>query len=405
MSKELIRLKDVSMTFDGETVLDNMNIYFNDKEFLTLLGPSGCGKTTTLRIIGGFLVPTSGDVFFDGVRINDVPPYQRQVNTVFQKYALFPHLNVYDNVAFGLRIPKVASDGEDVIDQSSSKKKKQKKVKLSKDEIDQRVREMLEVVSLKGFEKRTVSSLSGGQQQRVAIARALVNRPKVLLLDEPLGALDLRLRKDMQQELKRIQKQMGITFIYVTHDQEEALAMSDTVVVMNNGKIQQIGTPEDIYNEPKNAFVADFIGESNIVDGIMREDYVVEIFGRRFRCVDKGFEKDEPVDVVIRPEDVDIVDLSQGALTGLVTSVTFKGMHYDIIVDFKGFKWLIETTDFCPVGSKIGIKLDPDSFHVMKKSEYSGMYGDYSSYSAEYDEIGDVEYQEEEEPQEEYYEG
>ena len=405
MSKELIRLKDVSMTFDGETVLDNMNIYFNDKEFLTLLGPSGCGKTTTLRIIGGFLVPTSGDVFFDGVRINDVPPYQRQVNTVFQKYALFPHLNVYDNVAFGLRIPKAASDGEDVIDQSSSKKKKQKKVKLSKDEIDQRVREMLEVVSLKGFEKRTVSSLSGGQQQRVAIARALVNRPKVLLLDEPLGALDLRLRKDMQQELKRIQKQMGITFIYVTHDQEEALAMSDTVVVMNNGKIQQIGTPEDIYNEPKNAFVADFIGESNIVDGIMREDYVVEIFGRRFRCVDKGFEKDEPVDVVIRPEDVDIVDLSQGALTGLVTSVTFKGMHYDIIVDFKGFKWLIETTDFCPVGSRIGIKLDPDSFHVMKKSEYSGMYGDYSSYSAEYDEIGDVEYQEEEEPQEEYYEG
>ena len=327
------------------------------------------------------------------------------MNTVFQKYALFPHLNVYDNVAFGLRIPKATSDGENVIDQSSSKKKKQKKVKLSKDEIDQRVREMLEVVSLKGFEKRTVSSLSGGQQQRVAIARALVNRPKVLLLDEPLGALDLRLRKDMQQELKRIQKQMGITFIYVTHDQEEALAMSDTVVVMNNGKIQQIGTPEDIYNEPKNAFVADFIGESNIVDGIMREDYVVEIFGRRFRCVDKGFEKDEPVDVVIRPEDVDIVDLSQGALTGLVTSVTFKGMHYDIIVDFKGFKWLIETTDFCPVGSRIGIKLDPDSFHVMKKSEYSGMYGDYSSYSAEYDEIGDVEYQEEEAPQEEYYEG
>ncbi len=408
MSKELIRLKDVSMTFDGDTVLDNMNIYFNDKEFLTLLGPSGCGKTTTLRIIGGFLVPTSGDVFFDGVRINDVPPYLRQVNTVFQKYALFPHLNVYDNVAFGLRIPKSVDEGGTDINSESSgrgKRKKSKKVKLSKDEIDQRVQEMLEVVSLKGFEKRTVSSLSGGQQQRVAIARALVNRPKVLLLDEPLGALDMRLRKDMQQELKRIQQQMGITFIYVTHDQEEALAMSDTVVVMNNGKIQQIGTPEDIYNEPKNAFVADFIGESNIVDGIMRADRLVEIFGRQFQCVDSGFEKDEPVDVVIRPEDVDIVDVTQGALTGLVTSVTFKGMHYDIIVDFKGFKWLIETTDFCPVGSHIGIKLDPDSFHVMKKSEYSGMYGDYSSYSAEYDEISDAEYQEEESvDEEEYYE-
>jgi spermidine/putrescine transport system ATP-binding protein len=378
------------MSFDGETVLDNMNIYFNDKEFLTLLGPSGCGKTTTLRIIGGFLVPTSGDVYFDGVRINDVPPHLRQVNTVFQKYALFPHLNVYDNIAFGLRIPK----SEEIVGSDGSKKTK--KVKLSKKEIDERVHEMLEVVSLKGFEKRSVSSLSGGQQQRVAIARALVNRPKVLLLDEPLGALDMRLRKDMQQELKRIQQQMGITFIYVTHDQEEALAMSDTVVVMNEGKIQQIGTPEDIYNEPKNAFVADFIGESNIVDGIMREDNVVEIFGKRFRCMDKGFSKDEPVDVVIRPEDVDIVDLKDGALTGLVTSVTFKGMHYDIIVDFKGFKWLIETTDFCPVGSKIGIKIDPDGFHVMKKSEYSGMFGDYSSYSAEYDEISDAEYDESE---------
>ncbi|MGM9521746.1 MAG: ABC transporter ATP-binding protein [Oscillospiraceae bacterium] len=399
MSKELIRLTDVSMSFDGETILDNMNIYFNDKEFLTLLGPSGCGKTTTLRIIGGFLVPTSGDVLFDGVRINDVPPHLRQVNTVFQKYALFPHLDVYDNVAFGLRIPKYESDGTD-----KSKKEKKKKIKLSKEEIDQRVHEMLEVVSLKGFEHRSVSSLSGGQQQRVAIARALVNRPKVLLLDEPLGALDMRLRKDMQQELKRIQQQMGITFIYVTHDQEEALAMSDTVVVMNEGKIQQIGTPEDIYNEPKNAFVADFIGESNIVDGIMREDKVVEIFGKRFQCLDTGFAPDEPVDVVIRPEDVDIVDLKSGALTGLVTSVTFKGMHYDIIVDFKGFKWLIETTDFCPVGSKIGIKIDPDGFHVMKKSQYSGMFGDYSSYSAEYDEISDAEYEEPESAEAEEYE-
>ncbi|MBQ4426759.1 MAG: ABC transporter ATP-binding protein [Oscillospiraceae bacterium] len=377
MAKELIRLKDARMDFDGETILDNINLYINDKEFLTLLGPSGCGKTTTLRIIGGFLVPTSGDVIFDGVRINDVPPHKRQVNTVFQKYALFPHLNVYENVAFGLRIPKTGEDG--------------KKIRLSKDEIDSRVREMLEVVSLKGFEHRSVTSLSGGQQQRVAIARALVNRPKVLLLDEPLGALDLRLRKDMQQELRRIQQEMGITFIYVTHDQEEALSMSDHVVVMDRGRIQQIGTPEDIYNEPKNAFVADFIGESNIVDGIMREDSVVEIFNRKFKCLDKGFEKDEAVDVVIRPEDVDIVPESEGQLKGTVTQVTFKGMQYDIIVDFYGFKWLIQTTDFCPVDSKIGIKIDPDGFHIMKKSEYSGMFGDYSSYSEEYDEISDAE--------------
>ena len=368
------------MSFDGETVLDNLNIYFNDKEFLTLLGPSGCGKTTTLRIIGGFQTPTSGDVFFDGVRINDVPPHLRKVNTVFQKYALFPHLNVYDNVAFGLRIPKEADGGAD-------KSGKRQTVKLSKAEIDARVREMLEIVSLKGFEHRSVTSLSGGQQQRVAIARALVNRPKVLLLDEPLGALDMRLRKDMQQELKRIQQQMEITFIYVTHDQEEALAMSDTVVVMNEGKIQQIGTPEDIYNEPKNAFVADFIGESNIVDGIMREDRVVEIFNRRFACLDAGFEKDEPVDVVIRPEDVDIVGEAEGQLRGVVTSVTFKGVHYDTIVDFYGFKWLIQTTDYCPVDSHIGIRIDPDGIHVMKKSKYSGMFGDYSSYSEEYDEI------------------
>ena len=379
MSKELIRLKDVTMTFDDVTVLKDINIYFNDKEFLTLLGPSGCGKTTMLRIIGGFQTPTSGDVFFDGVRINDVPPYRRQVNTVFQKYALFPHLNVYENVAFGLRIPREVTGDNG----------KTEKVKLSREEIDSRVREMLEVVSLKGFEHRSIASLSGGQQQRVAIARALVNRPKVLLLDEPLGALDMRLRKDMQQELKRIQQQMGITFINVTHDQEEALAMSDTVVVMNEGVIQQIGTPEDIYNEPKNAFVADFIGESNIVDGIMRADRVVEIFNRRFACLDGGFEKDEPVDVVIRPEDVDIVSEAEGQLRGTVTSVTFKGVHYDTIVDFYGFKWLIQTTDYCPVGSRIGIRIDPDGFHVMKKSKYSGLYGDYSSYSEEYDEIND----------------
>lgn len=366
MSKELIRLVNCRMDFDGETVLDSINIYFNNSEFLTLLGPSGCGKTTTLRIIGGFLQPTSGDVLFDGVRINDVPPHKRRVNTVFQKYALFPHLNVFENVAFGLRIAKVPQK-----------------------EIEQRVTEMLEIVSLKGFEKRKPGQLSGGQQQRVAIARALVNRPEVLLLDEPLGALDLRLRKDMQNELKRIQQQLGITFIYVTHDQEEALAMSDTVVVMDKGRIQQIGTPEDIYNEPKNAFVADFIGESNILDGIMRADYVVEFFGRKFRCLDHGFAKDEPVDVVIRPEDVDIVPPDSGHLCGTVTSVTFKGVHYDTIVDFKGFKWLIQTTDLHRPGEYIGIRLTPNDIHVMKKSEYSGMFGDYSSYSAEYDEIND----------------
>ena len=366
MAKELIRLKDCRMDFDGETVLDSINLYINDKEFLTLLGPSGCGKTTTLRLIGGFLTPTAGDVLFEGVRINDVPPYKRRVNTVFQKYALFPHLDVYDNIAFGLHIAKVPEP-----------------------EIDERVTEMLEIVSLKGFENRKVTQLSGGQQQRVAIARALINRPEVLLLDEPLGALDLRLRKDMQNELKRIQQRLGITFIYVTHDQEEALTMSDTVVVMDKGRIQQIGTPEDIYNEPKNAFVADFIGESNILDGIMRADFLVEFFGRKFRCLDKGFAPDEPVDVVIRPEDVDIVPADAGHLCGTVSSVTFKGVHYDIIVDFKGFKWLIQTTDYQPVGTYIGIKLTPNDIHVMRKSEYSGLFGDYSSYSAEYDEISD----------------
>ena len=390
MSKELIRLSNCTMAFDDETILNSINLYINDQEFLTLLGPSGCGKTTTLRIIGGFLEPTSGEVYFDGVRINDVPPHKRMVNTVFQKYALFPHLNVFENVAFGLRIPKADPNQPG------------KKVKLSKEEIRKRVLEMLEIVSLKGFEERSVTSLSGGQQQRVAIARALVNHPKVLLLDEPLGALDMRLRKDMQNELKNIQQAMGITFVYVTHDQEEALAMSDTVVVMNEGVIQQIGTPEDIYNEPKNAFVADFIGESNIVDGIMHADGVVEIFHRKFRCLDKGFAPMEPVDVVIRPEDVQIVPEKEGQLVGTVTNVTFKGVHYDIIVDFYGFKWLIQTTRFCPVGAKIGIKVDPDGFHVMKKSHYSGMFGDYSSYSEEYDEIGDATYDpdQEEDPRE-----
>ena len=325
MSKELIRLRDLCMAFDDELVLDHINLYINDSEFLTLLGPSGCGKTTTLRIIGGFTTPTSGDVTFDGVRINDVPPHKRQINTVFQKYALFPHLDVFENIAFGLRIAKVPAD-----------------------EIEQRVTEMLGVVSLKGFEHRRIHQLSGGQQQ------------------------------------------MGITFVYVTHDQEEALTMSDTVVVMDKGRIQQIGTPEDIYNEPKNAFVADFIGESNILNGVMVRDNVVKMYGREFPCVAGGFAPNEPVDVVIRPEDIDIVPVEQGQLVGTVTSVTFKGMQYDIIVDFRGFKWLIQTTDHSPEGARIGVKIDPDGFHIMKKSEYSGQFGDYSSYSEEYEELADA---------------
>ena len=373
MNNVLIRLNGISKAYDGETVLDNMSLEIHDKEFITLLGPSGCGKTTTLRIIGGFETPDAGDVFFDGKRINDLPPYQRQINTVFQRYALFPHLDVYDNIAFGLKVAK-----------------------LPKAEIHERVQEMLAVVGLKGYEHRRTDSLSGGQQQRVAIARALVNRPKVLLLDEPLGALDLRLRKDMQNELKRIQQQMGITFIYVTHDQEEALTMSDTVVVMNKGRIQQIGTPEDIYNEPKNAFVADFIGESNILNGTMVRDNVVKMYGREFPCVDGGFAPNEPVDVVIRPEDIDIVPVEQGQLVGTVTNVTFKGMQYDIIVDFRGFKWLIQTTDYSPEGGRIGVRIEPEGFHIMKKSEYSGMFGDYSSYSEEYEELADAGADEEE---------
>ena len=386
MSKELIRLRNIRMAFDDEVVLNDLNLYINDKEFLTLLGPSGCGKTTTLRIIGGFTTPVSGDVLFDGVRINDVPPYRRQINTVFQKYALFPHMNVFENVAFGLRMPKVEEQKDE-----NGKVISRRKVKLSEKEIQDRVMEMLETVSLKGFETRKPDALSGGQQQRVAIARALVNRPKVLLLDEPLGALDLKLRKDMQLELKKIQQQVGITFIYVTHDQEEALTMSDTIVVMDKGCIQQIGTPEDIYNEPKNAFVADFIGESNIIDGVMVRDKLVKMYGREFPCLDGGFAENEPVDVVIRPEDIDIVPVDQGQLVGTVTSVTFKGMQYDIIVDFRGFKWLIQTTDHSPVGARIGVKIDPDGFHIMKKSQYSGMFGDYSSYSDEYDELSDAE--------------
>ncbi len=368
MNKKIIELKDIAVSFDGEPVLTNLNLSISDGEFVTLLGASGCGKTTTLRIIGGFITPDSGDVFFDGVRVNDLPAYKRTVNTIFQRYALFPHLNVYENVAFGMRVQK-----------------------KSNEEIAETVTRMLELVNLKGFEKRSVAKLSGGQQQRVAIARALANNPRVLLLDEPLAALDLKLRKDMQTELKNIQKSLGISFIYVTHDQEQALSMSHTVVVMDNGVIQQIGTPQDIYNEPQNAFVADFIGESNILDGVMLEDYLVEFFGRKFSCLDAGFDKNEPVDVVIRPEDIDIVEPVKGHLTGLVTNVTFKGVHYDTIVDFKGFKWLIQTTDFYPEGSHIGIVLNPEDIHIMKKSAYSGMFGDYSSYSEEFDELGDAE--------------
>ena len=365
--KKIIELKDIAVSFDGEPVLKNLNLSISDGEFVTLLGPSGCGKTTTLRIIAGFITPDSGDVFFDGKRVNDLPAYKRTVNTIFQRYALFPHLNVYENVAFGMRVQKKRNA-----------------------EIEETVTKMLELVNLKGFEKRSVAKLSGGQQQRVAIARALANNPRVLLLDEPLAALDLKLRKDMQTELKNIQKSLGISFIYVTHDQEEALSMSDTVVVMDNGVIQQIGSPQDIYNEPQNAFVADFIGESNILDGVMLEDYLVEFFGRKFKCLDAGFEPNEPVDVVIRPEDIDIVEPAKGHLTGLVTNVTFKGVHYDTIVDFKGFKWLIQTTDFYPEGSTIGIVLNPEDIHIMHKSAYSGMFGDYSSYSEEFDELGDA---------------
>ncbi len=360
--KKIIELKGICKSFDGEKVLNDINLDIYDNEFVTMLGPSGCGKTTTLRIIAGFETPDSGEVYFDGKKINDLPPYKRHINTVFQRYALFPHLNVYENIAFGLRVAKRPDD-----------------------EISERVKEMLKLVNMSGFEKRHVTTLSGGQQQRVAIARALINKPRVLLLDEPLGALDLKLRKDMQQELKNIRKQTGITFIYVTHDQEEALSLSDRVVVMNAGEILQVGEPIDIYNEPANAYVADFIGESNILDGIMEDDYRVRVAGRSFECLDKGFAKNEPVDVVIRPEDVDVVPPEKGMLTGHVTQVTFMGVHYEVIVEIDHFKWMIQTTDYVAPDSAIGIEMVPDAFHVMKKSEYSDLFGDYSSYSFEHE--------------------
>jgi len=346
--EEMIRLVNLSMDFDDETALKSINLTIGKNEFVTLLGPSGCGKTTTLRLIGGFLHQTSGDVFFDGECINDLPPYERKVNTVFQRYALFPHLNVYENVAFGLKIAKV----EDNL-------------------IHTKVKKALELVGLKGYEKRDIDELSGGQQQRVAIARAIVNEPKVLLLDEPLAALDLKMRKEMQIELKNMQKTLGITFVFVTHDQEEALTMSDTIVVMNNGEIQQIGTPINIYNEPKNRFVATFIGESTIVPGTFIEDYLVEFEGRRFECVDYGFEPGEKVDVVVRPEDVIIYDIpEQGKLQATVSSIVFKGVHYEMIaVADNGTEWMIHSTIAKPVGTRIGMSVTPDNLHLMHKEE------------------------------------
>ncbi len=340
----IIELKNISKEYGDVRVLDNIDLFIRKNEFLTLLGPSGCGKTTTLRIIGGFEEPTDGIVIFDDKDITKLPPYKRKINTVFQKYALFPHMNIADNISFGLKIKK-----------------------MGKKEIDKKVKEMLKLVNLEGFENRAIESLSGGQQQRVAIARALVNEPEVLLLDEPLGALDLKLRKEMQIELKNMQQRVGITFIYVTHDQEEALTMSDTIAIMDKGKIQQIGTPVDIYNEPKNAFVAKFIGESNIIDAVMEEDFVVEFGNKVFECVDKGFRKQEDVDVVIRPEDIEISSVENGKWHGIVESVTFKGVHYEMLVNSDGYQWMIHSTIMKAEGSHIGMNVSPENIHVMKK--------------------------------------
>ena len=342
--KVIVSLKDIFVRFDGVVILNHINLDIHEKEFVTILGPSGCGKTTTLRIIGGFVEPESGDVIFDGNRINGLPPHKRNVNTVFQKYSLFPHLNVYDNVAFGLKLKK-----------------------LPKNEIKQKVTKMLAVVDLKGYEKRPVQKLSGGQQQRVAIARALVCDPDIILLDEPLGALDLKLRKDMQLELKEIQKNTQKTFIYVTHDQEEALTMSDRVVVMNNGVIEQTGTPEDIYNEPVNAFVADFIGEANILNGIMIDDCRIRILGKELECVDKGFGKNTPVDVVIRPEDIIITPPDKGQLTGVVEKVTFKGVHYEMSIRCGRCEILVHSTRSAEVGTTVGMSVVPFNIQIMNK--------------------------------------
>jgi spermidine/putrescine transport system ATP-binding protein len=342
--EHLISLLGISKSYNGSEAIRNVTLHIRPNEFLTMLGPSGCGKTTTLRIIGGFEQPSEGKILFEGKDIKDLPPHKRKVNTVFQKYALFPHMNVYENIAFGLRIKK-----------------------LEKRVIDEKVGRMLSLVCLSGYERRSVLSLSGGQQQRIAIARALVNEPQVLLLDEPLGALDLQLRKDMQLELKAMQQQLGITFIYVTHDQEEALTMSDTIVVMNNGRIQQIGTPEMVYNEPGNAFVAGFIGESNIVDGIMHEDFLVEFAGKNVSCSDQGFERSELVDVVIRPEDLKIVEASEGFIAGVVKQAIFKGVHYEMLVYAHERDWMVHSTRLRPVGMHVGLRVGPNDIHIMRK--------------------------------------
>lgn len=349
MSQNIIELKNISKTYGDNTVLNNLSLNIKKNEFLTLLGPSGCGKTTTLKIIAGFESADSGELMFKNEDISSLPPYKRQVNTVFQKYALFPHMNIFDNIAFGLKFKK-----------------------LPKDQIEAEVKKMLHLVALDGFEKRKVESLSGGQQQRVAIARALVNKPEILLLDEPLGALDLKLRKEMQIELKKIQKEVGITFVFVTHDQEEALTMSDTIIVMNKGIIQQMGTPEDIYNEPANAFVADFIGESNLLNGLMIKDFEVEFCNKKFECVDKGFEINESVDIVIRPEDIKMVNAENGMLKGHVTSVVFKGVHYEMTVVSDDYEFILHNTKSAEVGSTIGLDIYPEDIHIMKKSDKNG---------------------------------
>ena len=349
-----LSLKNICKVYpNGFEAVKDFNLEIADKEFIIFVGPSGCGKTTTLRIIAGFEEPSDGEVLFNGIEISKLPPYKREVNTVFQKYALFPHLNVAENIGFGLNLKKV-----------------------DKTVIAQKVERMLKMVGLEGFGKRDVTLLSGGQQQRVAIARALVNEPKVLLLDEPLGALDAKIRKQMQVELKKIQQEVGITFIYVTHDQEEALSMSDTVVVMNNGEIQQIGSPTDIYNEPENRFVAGFIGESNIIEGTMIRDYLVAFDGFEFECVDKGFEDNEEIEVVLRPEDLDIVDPGQAKIRGIVRNITFKGVHYEIIVDVCGFKWMIQTTDYVDEGAEVGLYIEPDAIHIMKEFDNDDAYPD-----------------------------
>ncbi len=346
MSEKIIYGKDIVKIYGKDIIVDHIDFWVKPKEFLTILGPSGCGKTTTLRMIAGFEKPTSGSIFFEGNDITDVPPYDRNINTVFQRYALFPHLNIYENIAFGLRIKKIP---EDI--------------------VSKKVRRMLELVNLRGFENRSVKSLSGGQQQRIAIARALVNEPRVLLLDEPLGALDLKLRQDMQYELKSMQQELGITFIYVTHDQEEALTMSDKIIIMKDGRIQQIGKPLDIYNEPENAFVADFIGESNILDGIMKEDYLVSFAGDSFQCVDYGFEKNENIDVVIRPEDIIIGEVAEGRPCGMVNTVIFKGVHYEMIVMQGDIEWVIHSTDSSEPGKNVGLYFEPDDIHIMHKED------------------------------------